>query len=269
MTAATVEQVHAHYPFPQAPTALDWVACNYDTKVPAKAVGPFFMNYGYWYRNTTTLKESSENLMEKLTASFKGQGNILDVACGYGGTTEWLAKHWSPSKVTGANVTETQIKYCRENVPGPTFHVMDAAKIEYQPGSFDNIISVEAALHFDSREQFFRRAYQVLRKGGTLAMSDLTVVKDAHKYVAGLPEANYLATLADYKQQLLAIGFSKVDVIDISEEGMNSHFSYQFTTAHENWMHGKVNFDHMHTWLGPIYMTRCLLVQNLICVAIK
>lgn len=269
MIAASVEQVHAHYPFPQAPTALDWVACNYDTKVPPKAIGPFFMNYGYWYRNTTTLQESSENLMEKLTAGFQGKGNILDVACGYGGTTHWLSRRWDPSKVIGSNVTETQVKYCRANVPDCTFHVMDAARIEYPPESFDNIISVEAALHFDTREQFLRRAYRVLRPGGTLAVSDLLVVQDAHKYVAGLPEANSLRSLDEYKQLLLGIGFSKVELIDISEEGMNSHFSYQFSTAHERWMHGKLSFDQMHTWLGPIYMTRCLLVQNLLCIAVK
>lgn len=269
MDSGSVEQVHAHYPFPKAPTALDWVACNYDTKVPAKPIGPFFMNYGYWYRNTTTLKESSENLMEKLTAGFQGKGTILDVACGYGGTTDWLSRRWDPSKVTGTNLTETQIKYCRQNVPGVAFHVADAARLEFAPESYDAIISVEAALHFDTRDQFLGCAHRILKKGGTLAVTDLTVIKDAHKYVAGLPEANYLPTLADYKQKLHGIGFSKVDVIDISEEGMNSHFSFQFTTAHENWMHGKADFDFMHTWLGPIYMTRCLLRQNLLCIATK
>jgi SAM-dependent methyltransferase len=269
MTAGTAEQVHAQYPFPHATSAREWVECNYDFKVPPRAIGPFFMNYGLWYRTTNSLKQSSENLMEALTANLDHKGSILDVACGYGATTQWLSERWEGGKVTGANVTETQVKYCRENVPGCKFHVMDAARLEFEKESFDSILAVEAALHFDTREAFFRHAHRILRKGGVLALSDLLVVQGAQKYVAGLPDANFIPTLADYRKLLLEIGFSRVELVDISEEGMNSHFSFQFTTAHENWMHGKIDFEYMRGSLGPIYMTRCLLMKNLICVAYK
>src|SRR6185436_11842404 len=114
------------------------IRLNYDSKLPSvRGRGPVFMNYRYWYCNTSSTDESSRNLMEKLIAGFKGQGNILDVACGYGGTTNYLSKYWRASEITGINLTETQIDYCKEMVPGCNFQVMDAAKLDFEPGSFD------------------------------------------------------------------------------------------------------------------------------------
>ena len=40
---------------------------------------------------------------------------------------------------------------------------MDATELDFRDNSFDSIICVEAAFHFDTREKFVREAYRVLK----------------------------------------------------------------------------------------------------------
>jgi SAM-dependent methyltransferase len=61
----------------------------------------------------------------------------------------------------------------------------DAVRLPFADGSFDGVISVEAAFHFSSRERFFREAFRVLRPGGVLTMSDVPTIRRPH----GLREA--------------------------------------------------------------------------------
>jgi MPBQ/MSBQ methyltransferase len=174
-----------------------------------------FWNWGYWDARTTNQREACENLMEKLLSFIpKKQGRILDVACGMGATTRYLLRYYEPEDVTGINIGEKQLQICRKNAPGCTFLQMDATELEFQDNSFDNIICVEAAFHFDTREKFVREAYRVLKPGGYLVLSDILMSRRAPHQPAG----NYTKNLGEYKTLFIHAGFKNVNIIDATEE---------------------------------------------------
>jgi len=69
--------------------------------------------------------------------------------------------------------------------------VGDAARLPIADRALDGVISVEAAFHFRSRKAFFEECYRVLRPGGVLSTSDISVQRwpvTPAEVVAGLTQ---------------------------------------------------------------------------------
>ena len=126
------------------------------------------------HADVRTQIEACEKLMEMLLALIPDKvGTILDVACGKGGTTRFLLKYYDAEAVTGINISAKQLATCRSLAPECTFLEMNATDLKFHAGSFDNIICVEAAHHFVTRETFLSEAHRVLVPGGRLVLSDI------------------------------------------------------------------------------------------------
>lgn len=58
----------------------------------------------------SSVREACEELMEQLLGRIEDKsGNILDVACGKGGTTRHLLKYYTPENVTAINISNEHI----------------------------------------------------------------------------------------------------------------------------------------------------------------
>lgn len=187
-----------------------------------------FHNYGYWTESTYSQKVASENLVEKLLSFIpEKKGKILDAACGMGASTKLLLKYYEPSNVTAINISEKQLETCRKNVKGCKILKMDAAQLRFADNSFDNILCVESAFHFNTRESFFQEANRVLKPGGCLVLSDILTSKLVMKLSKHMPVENWVGSLDEYRDVLRKSGFGNIEIIDSTKEswhGFNNSF---------------------------------------------
>lgn len=211
-------------------------------------------NFGYWDSDTSSQKRASENLMEKLLAYIPmKRGTLLDVACGKGLTTHYLANYYRPSELTGINISELQLASARELVPGATFLLMDAVELRFPDASFDDVICVEAAFHFDTREAFFREALRVLTPGGHLVLADVLMTREGARRRPVCTEKNHLDDLAEYAELMRHVGFEGVEVVDVTKECWHGHFRHMIAYAHEKLLMGDASFAEMQQSLAATY----------------
>jgi len=183
--------------------------------------GSDFFNFGYWTTETKDQREASERLVDKLLSFIpEHRGIILDVACGLGATTRRLVTGYGARNVYAINLSGVQLKRAQTNAPGCNFLMMDATSLAFPDESFDNVICVEAAFHFDTRDQFHREAFRVLKRGGRLVMSDILGkrIPRASARRGHLPEANYVDGLEQYRARLVAAGFEDIELVDATKE---------------------------------------------------
>jgi tocopherol O-methyltransferase len=134
------------------------------------------LHHGYWIRGNETKETAQIQLIEHLAQLAKIQPGctILDVGCGTGASSIYLAKHYKV-EATGITISPVQVGLAnqaatRENV-NATFLMMDAEAMKFEK-LFDVIWSVESISHYQDIAKFFAAAAKLLTRDGTLAVID-------------------------------------------------------------------------------------------------
>lgn len=109
---------------------------------------------------------------------------VLDVGCGFGGTIASLNERFANLDMVGVNIDRRQLDRAAELVRPVhgnrvQFIEADACKLPFPAESFDAVLAVECIFHFGSRATFFAEAQRVLRRPGTLALSDFVPTEEA------------------------------------------------------------------------------------------
>jgi microcystin synthetase protein McyJ len=186
---------------------------------------PLWLNLGYW-DTARTYPEAAAALACQLgdAADLEPGDSVLDVGFGFAEQDLLWAERYGVARITGVNITPMQVERARERVArrGLTdridLQVGSATDLRFPDGSFDKVTALESAHHFDTREQFFREAFRVLKPGGRLATADGCASADdgPPNFVKRLALKRWCVPLAnvydsaEYARRLEALGF--VDV---------------------------------------------------------
>lgn len=102
---------------------------------------------------------------------------ILDVGCGIGGTSRYLAKKFgTDTKVIGITLSNNQMKRATElakeqGVTNAEFLVMDALDMQFPDNSFDYVWACESGEHMPDKKRYIEEMTRVLKPGGKIVVA--------------------------------------------------------------------------------------------------
>jgi len=102
---------------------------------------------------------------------------VLDVGCGIGGTSRYLAKAFGEStKVTGITISQNQVDRATElakqrGINNVEFVLMDALAMTFPDNSFDVVWACESGEHMPDKQRYVEEMMRVLKPGGRLVVA--------------------------------------------------------------------------------------------------
>ncbi|MFN7280207.1 MAG: class I SAM-dependent methyltransferase [bacterium] len=202
---------------------------------------PLWLNFGYW-QNAYTYDDACEALATKLGEYLEldATDGLLDVGFGFGEQDILWKKKFNVSSIKGINITPLHVEVAKMRVAmhglqdSVDLQLGDATRIPYKDESFTKVSALECAFHFDTRRDFLKEAYRVLKPGGKLGLTDCFPGKERNRdfyywfvlKAMSIPYGN-MVDEHTYIKELEEIGFKNVQINRITDKvftGMASYF---------------------------------------------
>jgi len=143
---------------------------------------------GHWPDGVEDL-DSAEESMLRLTCERAGLGRgqrILELGCGWGSLTLWMAEHYPDSKITAVSNSASQKAFIDARARSRGFEnvtVVTADMNRFVPaGRFDRVVSVEMFEHMRNYERLLCRIASWLEPGGQLFVHIFSHSRAAYPY---------------------------------------------------------------------------------------
>jgi SAM-dependent methyltransferase len=164
--------------------------------------------------------------------AFPSQGNLLDIGCGAGHVSLFLAQQGY--EVTGVDIAPTAIAWAKENADAKnlavTFQVMDVLTLaDLADASFDIVLDGRCfhCIIGGDRDRFLQAAHRVLRVGGILTLCSMcndvpetirlqgTFDPESRCLMHGDLATRYIGDSNDILKEVMQAGFTLIDVARI------------------------------------------------------
>ncbi len=202
------------------------------------------MHHGYYGKNGNyrlDRRQAQIELIEELLlwAGYEPKNanaphNIIDVGCGIGGSTLYLAQKFG-SNATGISLSPVQVSRAQERAVEAgidsrvRFEVANALKMPFEDDTFDLVWSLESGEHMPDKTKFLAECYRVLKPGGKMILAtwchretdslagDLTPSEVAHlKEIYRVYCLPYVISLSEYRAIAAECGLANLQSADWS-----------------------------------------------------
>lgn len=197
------------------------------------------MHHGYYGRKGTyklNRRQAQIDLIEELLTwgQIKQPESILDVGCGIGGSTLYLAEKYNAT-AKGITLSSIQATRATERARAAvldsrvSFEVADALNTPFADNSFDLVWSLESGEHMPDKARFLQECYRVLKPGGKLILATWChrptnslageLTRDERHHLAEIYRVYclpYVISLPEYEEIARDCGFLKLKSDDWS-----------------------------------------------------
>ncbi|BAY86538.1 gamma-tocopherol methyltransferase [Calothrix parasitica NIES-267] len=196
------------------------------------------MHHGYYGADGKEQKErrtAQIDLIEELLrwSEVQQAENILDVGCGIGGSSLYLAQKFN-ANATGITLSPVQARRASERAvefglqDRANFQVADALNMPFTDNSFDLVWSLESGEHMPDKQKFLQECYRVLKPGGKLILvtwchrstDESPLTADEKKHLEQIYEVYclpYVISLPEYEEIARQLPLQNIRTADWSQ----------------------------------------------------
>ena len=170
------------------------------------------IHFGLWDETTKNHRQAllNENKILAEISKINANDYVIDLGCGYGTTSIWLAKNIG-CRVIGITISEKQVLEAKKAAVQygvgnlVKFFTMDYHKTNFDNNTFDVAIAIESIAHSTEKSIVIKEIYRILKPRGRLVVADGYFAKNKR-------------SLSEREQKIAKICFEGVHVPPLPEK---------------------------------------------------
>ncbi len=129
---------------------------------------------GLWNENTNNLDDAEESMLELtcVRADLQDGDDILELGCGWGSLTLYMADKYPHSRITAVSNSKSQKDFIEKRASEKgleNISIITSDMNDFETElKFDKVISIEMFEHMRNYKELFSRIYEMLNPGGRL-----------------------------------------------------------------------------------------------------